>query len=264
MAGHKRVPVRFGRISCTDGKEWWWLVSDGVAEPEAQLDGVEPPDLTEELLAVHAAPDSEQTIERMMGFACSAVGCDDAGVLMVHSRSRVETAAATSDPVARAHDLQVELDEGPCLDAIEDPTGVYMISDVAIDDRWPRWGAAVVELGYHSVISVPIATTARRYGSLNVYAKKPHAFDDDDLAVTLVVARHASVALAATRDLEGLRKAIDARKLIGIAMGILMERYDVDSEKAFAILRRYSQHHNVKLREVAALVAERRRLPRSD
>ena len=218
-------------------------------------------DLTEELLALHEAPDSEETVERVAEYARSAVGCDDAGVLLVHARHRIETAAATSEPVRRAHDLQVELDEGPCLDALEDPTAIYQVHDTAADERWPRWSAAVVELGYRSVLSVPLATASRRYGSLNVYASRVGAFDEDDIAVTTVVARHASVALAASRDLEGLRRAVDARKLIGIAMGLLMERYGIDSDRAFDVLRRYSQQHNVKLRDVARLVVEGRGLP---
>ncbi|KQY59810.1 hypothetical protein ASD11_09795 [Aeromicrobium sp. Root495] len=218
-------------------------------------------DLSEIALALHESADSEQTVERVAEFARSAVGCDDAGVLLVQARNRIETAAATSGPVARAHDLQVELDEGPCLDALENRDTIYQIEDLTFDDRWPRWGAAVLELGYRSVVSVPLATAARRYGSLNVYASRPHAFDEDDVAVASILARHASLALASNRDLEGLRKAADARKVIGIAMGIVMERYEVDSDRAFEVLRRYSQDHNVKLRDVARQVAEIRGLP---
>lgn len=218
-------------------------------------------DLSRIVLALHESADSHETVQRVAESACSAVSCDDAGVLLVHARSRVETAAATSDPVARAHELQVELDEGPCLDAIEDPTGIYSIADTALDERWPRWSAEVVKLGYRSVLSVPLATSSRRFGSLNVYALRPDAFDEDDVAVTTLLARHASVALAANRDLEGLRKAVDARKLIGIAIGILMERYSLDSDRAFDVLRRYSQDKNVKLRDVARQVVEERGLP---
>ncbi|RYJ06333.1 MAG: GAF domain-containing protein, partial [Actinomycetales bacterium] len=153
-------------------------------------------DLSEIALALHESADSEQTVERVAEFARSAVGCDDAGVLLVQARNRIETAAATSGPVARAHDLQVELDEGPCLDALENRDTIYQIEDLTFDDRWPRWGAAVLELGYRSVVSVPLATAARRYGSLNVYASRPHAFDEDDVAVASILARHASLALA--------------------------------------------------------------------
>ena len=56
--------------------------------------------------------------------------------------------------------------------------------------------------------------------------------------------------------------AVDARKLIGQAMGILMERFDVDDNRAFAILKRYSQDTNTKLRDVSEQLINTRKLPR--
>ena len=88
-------------------------------------------------------------------------------------------------------------------------------------------------------------------------------FGLDDLAVASIFARHASIALAQSQETDGLQKAMDARKVIGIAMGILMERYSIDSDRAFLVLQRYSQTNNIKLRDVAQQVAERRALPGS-
>ena len=44
-------------------------------------------------------------------------------------------------------------------------------------------------------------------------------------------------------------------------MGILMERFDVDGDRAFAILKRYSQDNNTKLRDVAQHLIDTRKLP---
>ena len=42
-----------------------------------------------------------------------------------------------------------------------------------------------------------------------------------------------------------------------------MERYQVDDDRAFAILRRYSQDNNTELRDVAQLLIDTRSLPSS-
>ena len=76
-----------------------------------------------------------------------------------------------------------------------------------------------------------------------------------------IFGQHASVALATARREAGLRQAIDARHLIGQAQGILMERFDLTADQSFAVLRRYSQENNVKLRSVAAEIIETRKLP---
>jgi GAF domain-containing protein len=218
-------------------------------------------DFAETVLSLHEAADVHETVERIVESTCSAIGCDDAGVILTHSRRHLETLAATSDAARRAHEIQLELDEGPCLDAIEHVEAIFHVPDTAIEPRWPRWGKAVVELGYRSTLSVPLATRTRRFGSLNVYSRLTNAFDEDDMAVVALLARHASASLAATQNIEGLRKAVDARKLIGVAIGLLMERYGLDADRAFDVLRRLSQAENVKLREIARQVVERRGLP---
>lgn len=69
------------------------------------------------------------------------------------------------------------------------------------------------------------------------------------------------MALAAAQTESGLREAMESRHLIGLAQGILMERFDLDQEQAFAVLRRYSQDRNIKLRSVAQHVVQERALP---
>jgi AmiR/NasT family two-component response regulator len=69
------------------------------------------------------------------------------------------------------------------------------------------------------------------------------------------------VAMSRVQESDHLWQAIDARKLIGQAQGILMERYDLDDERAFEVLRRYSQNSNLKLRDVAQMVVDTRELP---
>ncbi|WP_456695221.1 GAF and ANTAR domain-containing protein [Aeromicrobium sp. P5_D10] len=211
-------------------------------------------------LDLHDAPTAERTVEKIAEYAQLATNCDDAGIMLVHARQQIETAAATSDRVGESHNLQIIHDEGPCLDAIEGPSH-FISGDVGIDPRWRKWGPAVAALGIRSVLSVRLETSARRYGSLNLYANGPDAFDEDDFAVAAIFVRHAAVALANAHNEEGLQIAIDARKLIGQAQGILMERFDLDADRAFEFLRRQSQTHNVKLRYVAEWVVENRRKP---
>ncbi|MCD9199521.1 GAF and ANTAR domain-containing protein [Aeromicrobium wangtongii] len=211
-------------------------------------------------LDLHDEPTAERTIERIAEYAKLATSCDDAGIMLVHARSQIETAAATAQRVGESHNLQIVHDEGPCLDAI-DGERHYMSPDVRMDERWPKWGPAVADLGLRSVLSLRLETKSRQYGSLNLYAERVNAFDDDDLAVASIFVRHAAVALANAHNEEGLQVAIDARKLIGQAQGVLMERFDIDADRAFEFLRRQSQTHNVKLRFVAEWVVEHRGSP---
>lgn len=57
------------------------------------------------------------------------------------------------------------------------------------------------------------------------------------------------------REVDGLKAALFSRTVIGIALGIIIEREHVTEPEAFQILKRMSQHTNVKLRDVAAQIA---------
>ena len=61
--------------------------------------------------------------------------------------------------------------------------------------------------------------------------------------------------------IEQLTVAVAHRTTIGIALGILMERFDLNREGAFDCLRRMSQHHNRKLYDIATEIGETRRIP---
>ncbi len=57
-------------------------------------------------------------------------------------------------------------------------------------------------------------------------------------------------------ELGHLRTALESRERIGIAKGMLMARYGLNEDQAFAFLSRTSQDRNVKLRDVAGQVIE--------
>lgn len=53
-----------------------------------------------------------------------------------------------------------------------------------------------------------------------------------------------------------MTEALATRNVIGQAVGIVMERYKVDSDRAFAFLVRLSQTRNTKLRTVATALVD--------
>lgn len=224
-----------------------------MSEPDAG-------DFADMALVLHEEPDVEQTLERVVEYAQQATVCDDAGLMLLHGGGRIETTGATDPRVGKADELQTTLEEGPGRAAIETRASV-LVEDTATDPRWPAWGPQVADLGLRSVLSVRLHTGRTTLGTLNLYGHRPGMFDDDDTDVAEIFGRHASIALASAREEDGLRQAIGARHVIGLAQGILMERYGVDADRAFAVLRRYSRNSNVKLRVVAERVIATGRLP---
>ncbi|MFK4084695.1 GAF and ANTAR domain-containing protein [Kribbella sp. NPDC020789] len=207
---------------------------------------------------LHDAGGMEETVEAVVQFALQAEACSYAGVaLVLHGRR--EIAAVTDPVVAEIYQAQFELGEGPMLTALEHGEAVR-VADVATETRWPGWAALMRRYPIGSVLHTPMWANAQLIGVLSLYNAEPDGFDDDDVAVAHILARHASVAVASARDGEAMAAAVDARKLVGQAMGILMERFDLDDARAFEILKRYSQQNNIKLRDVAQELIDTRKL----
>ena len=211
-------------------------------------------------LDLHEVDGLDETVERILEFTVKTFGCGYAGVILVHGGSRVETVAATDPVVAGLDAVQLEAGEGPDLELIADRHEV-IIRDVREESRWPRWCEAVADAGIRSMLGSRLYTSQQVIGSLNLYDPEPGAFDEADADVAHMLARHAAVAMQHARGDEHLRKAVDARNLVGQAQGILMERFDLDADRAFEVLRRYSQHHNIKLHLVAQQLIDSRTLP---
>jgi GAF domain-containing protein len=171
---------------------------------------------------------------------------------------------AVTDPVvAEIYQFQMRGEDGPLFATMRNRATV-LVRDTTTDTRWPDWATKVTALGVRSVLDVPLAlgdASSPTVGVLGLYSPQADAFDTDDEAIAHILARHATVALATARHERTMSAAVDARKLVGQAMGILMERYAVDGDRAFAILKRYSQDTNTKLRDVAQQLIDTRRLP---
>lgn len=209
---------------------------------------------------LHNQDGVEETLELLVGAAPTLVGSDGAAVLLTR-RGRLAEQGPGSDLAAeKADQLQLEFSAGPAWQAVEQQRTVH-VGDTAEESTDPRWGTAVAALGIRSALSVRLWTSGSTLGAITFYAHRAGWFDENSLAVAEIVARHASVALASARHEDSLNQAIDGRKLVGQAQGILMERFELDDRQAFDVLRRYSQANNIKLTEVARLLVDTRRLP---
>lgn len=195
-------------------------------------------------------------------------GADLVSVTLRSSDGVFHTPVETDVIATKLDQLQYETQEGPCLEAARpDGPAEAHSDDLATEPAWPRFGPAAAAQGVRAVLSVALLPDARppRYGgALNIYSRCPGAIGVTAHESALLLATHASLALAGTAGLtraelrsENLHKAIASRDVIGQAKGILMARRGVSAEEAFDQLRRASQELNMKLVDVAHLLASR-------
>ncbi|MFF8942051.1 GAF and ANTAR domain-containing protein [Streptomyces sp. NPDC014864] len=195
----------------------------------------------------------QATLDEIVSAAVELIdGCDASGVLAVR-KGRAVTLAAHGDMVEESDRLQGELGEGPCFDAARAANGArsFRIADLREAPGWPRYAPAARGLGIGSMMGFLLYTRDEDFGALDLYSRRPGVFTPESETAGWLLASHAAVALAGARTVDQLEHALETRHAIGEAMGILRERHRLSEDDAFAVLRRISQHHNIKLRDVA-------------
>ena len=208
------------------------------------------------IAAVMLIPSSVASTER--GIATLAVSlleaCDEAAVC---APSGDPGDGLTSELAAQLDQLQDQHGQGPCWDTLGGLQSVY-VSDLAEDLRWPLFAPSAVELGFRSVLAYCLTAEGATVGGLQFFGRLPGAFNAYERAQGLIFATYAGTAmsLARTREhdqavRENLAQALASREVIGQAQGILMERERITADQAFELLRRASQHLNIKLRAIA-------------
>jgi GAF domain-containing protein len=206
------------------------------------------------LLAGH---DSSSVLQRIVDLAAQAMP-PGTEVSMTLVRDDSPTTAAFTGRLAEGLDeMQYERGHGPCLEAAR--IGLFIeIADARTEDRWPGYIPGFLDRGALSSLAAPVPA-AHLTGAVNVYARAPHAFSEDDRSALVQFAAYAGAvltnldALQDARDLaENLQRAMDFRSVIEQAKGILVERHKLTIDQAFRLLADVSMHTNRKVRDVAA------------
>lgn len=206
--------------------------------------------------------DLSGTLLKVAELARRYAEADMASVTML-VEGRPTTAVYTDDDAPRIDASQYEAGSGPCLDAYRHQV-VYRIDDTTTDPRWPSFTRDAAANGIRASLSIPVNAREEGLGALNLYARRPSAFDEESAARLSRFSTHAGVVLANARAYrvsvergENLDRAMSSRATIDIATGILMAGSGRTPEDAFQMLVSASQRENRKLRDIAAEIVER-------
>lgn len=207
--------------------------------------------LTEAARTISATNSVEETLHAIVATALRSLdGIDHVSISFAHRRGKVETRAATDQFVWELDQLQYDLDEGPCLFAMRH-AGTTVVEDARHEQRWPRFIQEAVGRGLRSQLALRIYFDDQTLAGLNMYSTSCDVVHPETVHTAELFATHAAIALGKVREIDTLNQALATRKVIGQAIGIVMERFKVTEDGAFAYLGRASSTSNVKLRVIA-------------
>ncbi|WP_181311167.1 GAF and ANTAR domain-containing protein [Nocardioides campestrisoli] len=206
--------------------------------------------------SIHRPTSLEETLDTIVQSAVLALPAfNHAGISITHRDGRIETMSGTDQMVWEFDQKQYELREGPCVESIRsDP--VVVVEHARHDQRWPRYMPWAVQRGLRAQLGLRLYLESETLGGLNLYSTASETIDDESREMAELFATHAAIALGRARKEDQLNEAIATRKVIGQAIGIVSERYQLTEDRAFQFLTRASQTSNIKLRTIAQEIVE--------
>jgi len=208
--------------------------------------------LAESARLINTPQTLEETLDAIVRASLvSVAGFDHVGISLMHRDGTFETKAATDQLVWELDDLQYSMGEGPCVSAMRE--GVLVeVPNVRHEQRWPRYvPEAIMRTGLKAQLAVHLEVNDITLGGLNLYSTQSDSIDPHAAQAAELFATHAALALARARRDSDLNAAIATRQEIGMAIGLTMARFGLDSERAFQYLVRASSTSQIKMRDIA-------------
>ncbi|HEX2046334.1 MAG TPA: GAF and ANTAR domain-containing protein [Acidimicrobiales bacterium] len=208
-----------------------------------------------------------ETLQRVSEIVIDALpAARTAGISMLSDDGTPTTGVFTDEQAPEIDAAQYDAGRGPCLDAWRQRRVVVLNDfDQAADD-YPEFVREARAHGVGSVLSLPLVAGDSGLGALNLYAPEGGTFSSRDQAVGGALAAAAAIVLAnasayweVSQLSEQLTEAMRSRAVIEQAKGMLMARSpQLSADDAFDLLRRASQRENVKLRDIAQRIVDRK------
>lgn len=189
------------------------------------------------------------------------IDVSSAGVLLGLPGGDVQFVASSSEPMKVLECLQIQANEGPCVDCCADGIAIINPELRDPDERWPRFSPRAIALGFHSVHCLPMTLRGRTIGALNLFRNDTGLLSQEDVAVaqgladvaTIAILQHQST-LAGRVLNDQLSIARNSRIIIEQAKGMVSQSLQCDMDIAFGRLRAHARNHNLRLTDVATTV----------
>ncbi|MBI3610671.1 MAG: GAF and ANTAR domain-containing protein [Nitrospirae bacterium] len=132
---------------------------------------------------------------------------------------------------------------------------------IAVPDVTREPGYMYVDLarkeGLCSLLSVPMMIKDRAVGVINSYTSHEHKFYDEEVKILQAVANQAAVAIENTkliRRSNEMQEALENRKVVERAKGILMREKKIAEDAAFRVIQRQSMNTRKSMKEIAEAI----------
>lgn len=189
---------------------------------------------------------------------------DGAAISTMGDLLGTETVSASSDQAARIDELQFDLGEGPCWDAL---ALARTVSEPNMrrspSGRWPAFREAIASEDVGALFALPMVIGPLRIGAIDLYSTDPTVLDDESIrqgeAMANVVGRHilkSSLAEVGRDYRDELRNPL-SRRVLHQATGMVLAQLGLSAADARLVIEGHAFAAGITVVEVAQRIVDR-------
>ncbi len=194
-----------------------------------------------------------QTIAEMLADKLDSPVCSI--MLVDEDRKELIVSAARCSSEDYMHRLPIKVDDSLIGRVVRE--GAPIIIPNVLEEKQYRYPELARKTGLASLLSVPMTTRDTVIGTINIYTREVHEFSEDEIGFVKVVASQAAIAIdnarLMTETLEA-KRALEIRKVVERAKGILQAKYSITEEDAYLKLRNESRRLRRPMRDLAEAI----------
>lgn len=208
--------------------------------------------------------DVVELLSRLADRMVELVDAAEAGLMLADATGDLRVVASSSERMHVLEVLEIQNDEGPCLDCFR--TGVALTNVTLADHltRWPVFAPAARAEGYEVTHAFPLRLRDEVIGVANLFHGEQASLGEEETRLAQALADVATIGILQERALQRateiskqLEGALVSRVVIEQAKGVLAEQLGVGTDEAFMRLRSFARKENLRLAEVARSVVNR-------
>lgn len=203
---------------------------------------------------------AEDALDALVTQVTAIMQVDGAGIMLEDDTGELRFVAANDDLVRLIEEFQVTTGQGPCVMAYETGEPVQ-VDDLEGQTPFPAFAEAALAAGMRAVHSFPMLLEGTRVGALNFYRSSAGPLPEEGVEIGQLFADIATSYLFSsrrhdrlTRQIEGLRQAIQENGAVDQAKGVLMHTYGLQDREAFALLRKHARARRQRVLDVSKAV----------
>jgi uroporphyrinogen-III synthase len=199
--------------------------------------------------------DLKEVLARIVKIVSNVTRADSCFLYLIDGEYLVLRASLNPKPLEIGN-IKLKLGEGITGWVAKKQKTVAIAKEAYNDERF-KFLNSLPEDKFEGFLSVPIIYRDKVLGAINVQHSKPRAYSKSEIILFELVAKATGGAIENAllfSEKEALKAALETRKIIEKAKGIMMKEFSISEDEAYKLLHKKSMDKRISMKEVSEAI----------